>query len=220
MPKRASTRHEDVGSTPHDTVRRLREPSSRSSWTLEASRAAKPPGMGRNPARPHPGPRLEAAEADRADNPSHLSERLGEPKRSSEMTSGTALVARRSQMDGRPAEVAAASCILLRGGDCRGHTTRRARPTCYETPPLPRAHATRLAASGLLSVSACAVPVSTVKQLERLQAAGSPPHRQVGAASTCLRRLPLRKQREDIRNTSTNLATIIANDAARQARAP
>lgn len=170
-------------------------------------RAVKPPATGTEAlelATPRSRPRL--AEAARGVEPSHLLDHLGEPGRAREMTSGTALVACHLRVGERPAEVVVAARSPLRGADRRGLSAHRARPACHETPRLPRATAARLAANDRLPVLTCASPVSTVQQLERLQAAGSSPRRQVGAAHTCLRRLPLRKQREDIRNTSTNLA--------------
>jgi len=149
-------------------------------------------------------PRL--AETIRRSNPSHLHAHFGEPKRSKEMTCGTTLVACHSLASEQPVEIAVAARLPLRGETHRDLVTRRARPTRHETPQLPRAYVARLAASGPLSVPTRAVSASTVQQLERLQAAGSSPNRRIGRETTCLRRLPLPKQREDIRNTSTNPA--------------
>lgn len=197
---RASTR---VGAVPLGYTRRQRAETRRQPAQC---RAVKPPAVDRGPSWPHPGSSLRLAETTRRSNPSHLHVHPGEPKRSKEMTCGTALVACHSLASERSAEIAVAARSPLRGEAHRGLTTRRARPTRHETPQLPRAYVAQLTASGLLSVRACAVSASTVQQLERLQAAGSSPHRRIGKETTCLRRLPLPKQREDIRNTSTNLA--------------
>lgn len=101
-------------------------------------RAAKPSAMDRGPKLTTPwfAPRL--TEAIRGSNPSHLHVHFGEPKRSKEMTCGTALVACHSLASERSAEIAVAARMPLRGETHRGLSTRRARPTRHETPRLPR----------------------------------------------------------------------------------
>jgi hypothetical protein len=207
MPTRARTRPEGRkldAARHHSATPDANEPKLAANRRL--CQAAKPPDAGRSPQLTTPwlGPR--STEVARGAKPIHLHDHFGEPERPREMTSGTALVACHLLESERSAEISMTARQLLLGEDREGSSTRRARPTRHETPPLPRANATRVTASGRPSVATCVVPASTVQRLERLQAAGSSPHRRISAASICLRRLPLRKQREDIRNTSTNLA--------------